>query len=113
MLTKDDILNADDIKTKDVDVPEWGGTVRIRTMTGADRMRFQRLSAKQKGKSPDNLFEALLIATVIDDNGDPLFTPADIVKLSEKSNVAIQRVFEAAAKLNGLGDGAIDDLAGE
>jgi hypothetical protein len=40
-LTKDEILEAADLSTKAVDVPEWGGSVNVRTMTGADRDAFE------------------------------------------------------------------------
>ncbi len=34
-LTKDQIKQAKDTKTDEVEVPEWGGTVIIKTMQGA------------------------------------------------------------------------------
>jgi hypothetical protein len=37
-----------------------------------------------------------------DDAGAPLFAEADIPALESKSGVALQRVFDAAAALNGL-----------
>ena len=37
LLTKDQILAVADIEYRTVAVPEWGGEVRIRSMTGADR----------------------------------------------------------------------------
>ena len=112
MLSKEDILSAKDLKTKDVEVPEWGGAVRVRTMTGADRMKFQHL-VSAKGKKESGVIEALLIAAVVDDNGEPLFSADDLAALQSKSTKAIQRVFEAAAELNGLTDKSIDDLSGE
>ena len=33
LLTRDEILAADDIKTEDVEVPEWGGDVRVSVMS--------------------------------------------------------------------------------
>jgi hypothetical protein len=32
-LKREQILKANDIKTIEVEVPEWGGTVRLRTMS--------------------------------------------------------------------------------
>ena len=37
LLSKSAILCANDLQTEDVDVPEWGGTVRVRSFTGRER----------------------------------------------------------------------------
>ena len=42
-LTRDDILAADDMAYQNVSVPEWGGSVRVRTLCGADRSRIMAL----------------------------------------------------------------------
>ncbi len=36
-LTGEEILGADDLPTEVVPVPEWDGTVIVRTLTGAER----------------------------------------------------------------------------
>ena len=36
-LTRHAILEAPDIETREVPVPEWGGTVYLRALTGAQR----------------------------------------------------------------------------
>ncbi len=112
MLKRDDILKAQDLRSIDIDVPEWGGSVKIQTMTGAARQIFQN-SVNKKSGVPDNMMERLIIATVIDDNGEPLFIPSDIPALAKKSAVALTRVFEAAAELNGLTAKAVDEIVGE
>ena len=37
LLTKSAILGINDLKHEDVPVPQWGGTVRVRAMTGQER----------------------------------------------------------------------------
>jgi hypothetical protein len=112
MLNRDAILKASDLKTVDLDVPEWGGAVRLRTMTGFARQEYYRTTATKDG-TPKNVMEALIVACAVDDKGDPLFTSADISALANKSSLAINRVFEKAAELNGLTQKAVDDIAGE
>jgi hypothetical protein len=112
MLNRDSILKAKDLKTVDVEVKEWGGTVRLQTMTGHDRQEYYRSTAAKDG-TPKNVMEALIVACAVDADGKPLFTPADLFELSKKSAIAISRVFEAAAELNGLTQKAVDDIAGE
>jgi hypothetical protein len=112
MLNRDSILGANDLKTVDLEVPEWGGTVRIRTMTGIARQEYYRSTAAKDG-TPKNVMEALIVACAVDEKGNPLFTSADLNALAQKSSIAINRVFESAAELNGLTQKAVDDIAGE
>ena len=112
MLNRDLILKAKDLKTVDVDIPEWGGSIRLQTMTGYARQEYYRTTAGKDG-TPKNVMEALIVACAIDDKGQPLFSKADVSELSQKSSIAISRVFEAAAELNGLTQKAVDDIAGE
>ncbi|MFE3382837.1 hypothetical protein [Streptomyces anulatus] len=40
-LSAEQILDADDLAIEDVPVPEWGGTVRVKGMSGTERDRFE------------------------------------------------------------------------
>lgn len=107
-LTKDQILEANDLKTEVVDVPEWGGTVRVRTMTGADRDAFEAslMHIQADGqRKPDlsNMRGKLVALTLVDDVGNLMFGMPDIDRLSLKSASALDRVFAVAQRLNGLG----------
>jgi hypothetical protein len=44
---------------------------------------------------------------------EPLFSASDLKEVSKKSSIALNRVFEAAAELNGLTDKSVDKIAGE
>jgi len=43
LLTKDAILAAEDAVFEDVHVSEWGGTVRVKALSGLERDRFEAL----------------------------------------------------------------------
>jgi hypothetical protein len=112
MLTRDAILGAQDLKTVDVPVPEWGGDVRLRMLTGAERNALHAAAAAG-GKFDATLFASLLVAkTIVGDDGGRLFGDDDAPALAAKSASAFNRVFEAAAKLNGLGGNAVDEAEG-
>lgn len=97
MLTREMILAADDLKTEPVEVPEWGGSVFVRTMSAGERDRFEAAHLK----SPERDFRArLAVACVCDEAGKPVFTAEDVPSLSSKSGAALTRIFEAASKLN-------------
>lgn len=106
MLTRDQILNAPDLKIAFVDVPEWGGTATIRVMSGLARDRFEAGLAKEPG---NNLRARLVALCLCDEAGKLLFSEADLVALGEKSAPALHRVFEAAIKLNAIGKDGVDE----
>ena len=113
-LTRDQILESSDLKTATVDVPEWGGAVIVRTMTGADRDAFEQtlVITDDKGTRKTDLtnMRAKLVAmTVVDDAGNRMFSEGDIVLLAKKSATALARVFDAAQVLNGMADSSEGD----
>lgn len=110
LLNKAAILLADDLKHEDVEVPEWGGTVRVRVMTGAERDEFRTSIATEEGSVPVGRFSvALLAATLIDEQGARLFTMEEIDQLAEKSGTSIDKPALVAMRLNGLGGGAVEE----
>lgn len=104
-LTLEQILGADDLKTEVVPVPEWGGSVTVRTMTGADADALHEILSQPDGRK--RFRDALVVASVVDDNGQPLFTPEHLPALRTKSAKALGRVAEVAMRLNGLSGSAI------
>lgn len=116
LLTRDQILSAPDITTEDVEVPEWGGTVRVRGLSASQRDAFESASVAVKGKKIDpnfiNIRARLVALAVVDDNGDQMFTNADIKALGEKSAAPIDRIFDVASRLSGVSEGDIDQLEG-
>ena len=116
LLTRDAILAAGDIKSEDVDVPEWGGTVRVAVMSGTARDAWeQALVIREGAKSRPNLANVrarLVAATVVDEAGAPLFSAADVAALGAKSAAALDRVCNVSQRLNGLGTAALESAAG-
>src|SRR5574337_1084901 len=110
-LSKDQILEANDLRTEEVAVPEWGGSVRVRTMTGADRDAFEvsMMTILPDGSRRPNISDMrskLVALTVVDDAGALLFGLDDVPVLARKSAAALDRVYQAAQRINGLGDQA-------
>ena len=112
MLTREQILNADDMQHVDVEVPEWGGSVRVRTISGRERQRFQKM-AQVDGETAEDFMEKLIVASACDEAGNPLFTVEDVKALSEKSAIPLERVFGEVARLNGLTQESRDEIKGE
>ena len=112
LLTKDQILKQDDLKSEIVSVPEWGGDVRVCTMSGFARDRFEAgITGKNGGMNMQNIRAKLAAATITDEEGKLLFDEGDIIKLGNKSCAALDRVFAAAQRLNLITNDDVEVLA--
>lgn len=102
-LTKEQITTSSDFEVVVVKVPEWKGLVRIRTMSSRERDSFeQEMIHFQKGKDLPNMRAKLAAYCICDEDGIRLFSDKDIEALGQKSSKALQRVFNAALKLNAI-----------
>ena len=111
MLTRDQILMCDDLPREIIQVPEWGGEVQVRTMTGADRDAFEASlinKDNQSGGRLENVRARLVSLALCDESGVRLFNDADVISLGQKSAKALDRVFTVAQRLNGIGADQVD-----
>lgn len=116
LLTRDAILQANDLPYEDVEVPEWGGVVRVRTLTGKERDTFEESISQVKGKKTElrlaNVRAKLAARAIVDENGNRLFSDDDISALGKKSAAALDRVFTVARRLSGFTDEDMEELVG-
>jgi hypothetical protein len=119
-LSRDQILAANDLEVREVDVPEWGGTVKVRALNGAERDRFEASLRKERRRADgkegtevvantDNMRAKLVARAVVDDDGKRVFTDADINALGEKSALVLDRLFDVVSDLSGLSDTAAEE----
>jgi len=115
ILTRDAILGAEDLPRELVEVPEWGGCVYVRALTGTERDAFEASVVEQRGKSTKmnlrNIRAKLVALTVVDEEGTRLFSDADVKLLGQKSAAALDKLFEVAQRLSGLRDEDVEELA--
>ncbi len=103
MLSREDILMANDVVEVIVEVPEWNGSVKIRTMTKAKQLQL-RENASVNGKVDGARLEVLMfVAGVI----EPQFTAADYDALKDKNAKAMDRVLEKIMSSSGLSEDAL------
>jgi hypothetical protein len=106
MLQKQDILNQK-LPTTTVHVEEWGGDVLVRSLTAGEVEQWQK---KAEQLQDDGIIMATFCQMVlVDELGNQLFQSDEIEALSSVSANALVTVFEAAAKHNGIDDGAIEE----
>ncbi len=102
ILTKSAILAANDLPSESVTVPEWGGDVLVRTMSGTDRDAFEASLLDKDGRM-QNARARLVALSLCDASGTRLFEDNEIAALGLKSARALDRVFSVAQRLNGIG----------
>lgn len=114
ILSRKQILEAQDIQTEAVAVPEWGGDVLVRALTGAERDAMEAAMVEGKGKNSkvnlSNLRARMVAASAVDEDGSHLFTPGDVGVLGTKSAAALERVFSKARELSGMTDEDVEEL---
>jgi len=112
-LSKEQINKADDFKTIEVPVPEWGGSVLVRTISGTERDAFEQTIFDGKSQSArlTNIRARLAALTMVDEKGKRLYEDKEIATLGRKSAKPLDRIYDAAAKLNGLSKDDVEDLA--
>ena len=104
MLTKEQILGATDREFAVIDVPEWGGLVRIGSMSAYARDKYERAySDISEGRTDLSIRAHLVAACVVDESGELLFTAEDVKALGQKSGAALSALFIACVKLNAMG----------
>lgn len=114
-LSRDQVLEADDYRSEVVEVPEWGGKIRVKGLSGLERERYEQSVGYLKGDrwvSKGNVQARLVVMCAIDADGRQLFGEDDIAKLTRKSSAALKRVVDACRRLSGLSDEDMDWLEG-
>ena len=120
LLSKGEILAADDLPWEDVPVPEWGGEVRVRGLNGSQRSLIEATMVAAKGQTVEIRVEAFktlrerLIATcLIDGEGRRLFGDGEVAALGQKSGRVLDNLFKTASRLSGMDAGQVAEIAGE
>lgn len=107
-LDRQSILAASDLQTETVPVPEWGGDIIIRTLTASARDLADQVLKGADDEGNGLQAARFIAACAVDEQGQPLFTEADITQLAGKANHVITRVFRACLRVNGIGKGAVE-----
>jgi hypothetical protein len=114
MSLRETIFGADDITKELVEVPEWGVSVEIRSMTAAERAGLTEASTAGSANKVDiSLMYALcVIATVYDpETGLPIFKKGDETAILSKNGSVIERLATKAMGSSGFTDTAVDEAA--
>jgi hypothetical protein len=114
ILNKDLILQANDQVIEKVDVPEWGGSVYVRSLSGTERDAYEAsiigTSANRDVPNLKNVRARLAVMTICDESGKRLFSDDEAATLGEKNTTALLRVYVTAQRLSGLTSKGVSEL---
>ena len=96
-----DIKAICDIKVVPVPVPEWGGTVFVRTLTGRERAGLESWATQPANKDRAREFLARVVAVAMcDADGKRVLADDAADWLLDKSASAVDRVADVALDIN-------------
>jgi hypothetical protein len=101
-LTAAEILGAKDRKIVAVEVPEWGGTVHVRSLSAAEALSLEQIMRPIEDRG--ELMACQLAAFLCDEAGTPLFAShQEALPMLERLPRVIRRVVDAGMLINGMG----------
>jgi hypothetical protein len=121
LVTKAQISAAVDRKWEDVDVPEWGGEVRLMALSAADRGYIEAGSVVANGQTPQLKVESLKVyreklvgMSMVDENFERLYSNKEISagELGKKDGAVIERLAAKVQELSGMGRFAMKEAEG-
>ena len=117
VLTRDDVLDADDLEKLLVkDVPVWGGDIWIRMMSSGERMKFETAMLNSDGELDvskiGDLHARIVALTAIEVDGSRMFpNPNDVSLVSEKNYAPVQYVAQKALEFNKIDEKSQEEAA--
>lgn len=104
MNLKEQIVQAQDLKTEVINIPEWGMDITIRQLSSQLVNDIQDLLAKTKEDDRYKNYIPMFVAfSIIDpDTGERVFGNNDVSLLAKKSGVVLKKIYDAADRLNNI-----------
>lgn len=108
LLGKEQLLQRPSLPTEDVELPSFGGSVRLRAWTGADYDAFGQ--AVQALKFDGAMYAAALAASAVNENGDRIFDMnGDVQRLaSSVPKHDLELAWAAIRRINSLGNEGVE-----
>ncbi len=105
-LSRDDVLRAQDFETREVEVPEWGGTILVRELNAEEVEEVGLGQLDAQGNRDLRKVAGLRVKVIswatIDEEGKRLFLAKDVQQLGKRSSQTVQRVFDVIQELSGI-----------
>ena len=97
------ILTRDDFHYEEIEVPEWGGSLRLKSLSGGERSKIIKLSQQQKDTA-DGVFEQCIILSAVDGEGRRIFEDDEATRkvLQSKDAGVTRRIGQKVLEISGL-----------
>lgn len=115
VLSIDDIFSSNDLKTVKVEIPQWGGAIFVRIMTGKERDEFEhRMLKRQKTLNFKGMRAYLITTCVVDKDGNKLFQDDEKTRgsIEAKAGAALDIITEEIMKINHISGTDVQNLVG-
>lgn len=104
------ILQAEDIESEMVEVPQWGVTVEVRSMDARSRISMTQDVSEDGSVSMERLYPDMVIQTAHDpETGERIFGADDRDLLLSKSSAALDILATAAMRVSGMSPTSVDE----
>jgi hypothetical protein len=98
ILSVEDILGANDLQEEIVEVPEWGGNVRVRGFSKQKQLDIRTAAGGTENFDADKFEMLVFIYGVV----EPEFTVEQVGLLKDKSAAAVDRILARIMDIAGL-----------
>jgi hypothetical protein len=98
-LSAEDILNVDDFEYRDIVIPAWKGTIRLRSLTAQEAIDFLK---EIKGSAKDEAHIKAIALVAVNGAGQQLFKPDQMAKLKTKKSAVFTQLQDVFLEMNGF-----------
>lgn len=106
LLTVDEILTAPDLTEKRVEVPEWGGSVKVRSLTKGQQHAIRQAARRSDGEIDSDYVEILMFVEGVI---EPRFDLKQAALLKDKNAGAVDRVLAVILEISGMTPKAVKE----
>jgi hypothetical protein len=106
-LSIDAIFAANDIAEEELEVPEWGGKIKLKGISKSVQMNIRKKSVRGNNLDESKMEGLLLVSGIV----EPDFQEHHIPDLLSKGSGPVDRVLAAVMRLSGMGETVVEDAA--
>ena len=99
VLTLDDIFEVKDTRYLEIDVPEWGGSIRVAALSAGEMIDFVD---SNDGPAKRTSGIRLIIASLVDEDGKRVGKPEMMDKFKKRDSRVMGRIVDEIMKLNDM-----------
>lgn len=112
-LTRKDILAAEDLSYEEVDCPEWGGVVRVRSLNMGESLDLGHATLRGGGNIGPDDFKRIAALAIVDSGGKSQFTEKELTLIGRKSLAPMRRIVETVLRISALTEEAAEEAGKE